>query len=73
MRFLPLVLVAFMAAPALVWIVVSNLMVKGTSGSMFGFETTGTVTVLIGFAVVSLALLGGWMMRFIARDQNRGV
>lgn len=71
MRFLPLVLVAFMAAPALVWALVSNLMVKGSSASHFGFESGSTVAVLIGFGVVSLVLLGGWMMRFIARDERR--
>lgn len=71
MRFLPLVLVGFMAAPALVWALVSNLLVEGSSASHFGFESGSTVAVLVAFGVVSLVLLGGWMMRFIARDQAR--
>lgn len=71
MRFLPLVLVGFMAAPIAIWALVSTLMVKGSSGNLFGFESAPTVAVLIGFAVVALGLLGTWMMRFIARDENR--
>ncbi|MCA1940952.1 MAG: hypothetical protein LDL26_08130 [Caenispirillum bisanense] len=72
MRYLPLVLVGFMAAPAIVWAIVATLMVEGSSGNLFGFESNGTVAVLVGFAVLALGLLGGWMMRFIARDQQRG-
>jgi hypothetical protein len=71
MRFLPLVLIAFMAAPVAIWALVDSLVVKGSSGNMFGFESAPTVAVLIIFGVVALGLLGVWMMRFIARDQGR--
>lgn len=71
MRFLPLVLIAFMAAPVAIWALVESLVVQGSSGNMFGFESGPTVAVLIAFGIVSLGLLGGWMMRFIARDQSR--
>ncbi|EKV31649.1 hypothetical protein C882_3399 [Caenispirillum salinarum AK4] len=71
MRFLPLVLVGFMAAPVFIWALVETLLVQGTSGKMFGFESGPTVAVLIGFGIVALGLLGTWMMRFIARDEGR--
>lgn len=71
MRYLPLVLVAFMAAPVAIWAVIDTVVVNGSSGRMFGFESAPVVVALVAFGVVALGLLGGWMVRFIARDQGR--
>lgn len=66
MRYLPYVLVAFMAAPIVLWVLITNFVVKGTATNF----STGDIVVLgsLGvFVALCFYLLPTWMSKFMAR------
>ncbi|NFV81445.1 hypothetical protein [Magnetospirillum aberrantis] len=69
MRFLPYVLVAAMAAPVVVWLLINTLVIKGTSTS-FGGNDLYVVLSLGGFMLLAFGLLSTWMDRFIQRTRD---
>lgn len=69
MRYLPYVLVAFMAAPVGVWLVIEFLVLGTGSTTRLSGENLLQITTLGLCGVVALTLLGWWMSRFIARTR----
>lgn len=66
MRFLPYVLVLFMAAPIILWVLITNFVIKGTASNF----STGDIAVLgsLGcFVALSFYLLPTWMSKFMKR------
>ncbi|HVI52107.1 MAG TPA: hypothetical protein VM661_12915 [Candidatus Sulfotelmatobacter sp.] len=66
MRYLPYVLVLFMAAPIVLWVFITNFVVKGTATNF----STGDLVVLgsLGcFVVASFILLPTWMSNFMKK------
>lgn len=66
MRFLPYVLVLFMAAPILLWVLITNFVIKGSATSF----SNGDLAVLgsLGFfTALCFYLLPSWMSKFMAR------
>lgn len=68
MRFLPYVLVLFMAAPIFAWFLINALVVKGTS-TVFSGNDLYVVISLGAFVVVAFVLLATWMDKFITKTR----
>jgi Kef-type K+ transport system membrane component KefB len=65
-RFLPYILVAAMAAPILVWLLIDTLVIKGTSTVFAGTDLYVVVSLGI-FTLLAFTLLATWMDRLIQR------
>ena len=70
MRFLPYVLIAFMAAPVLVWLAIEFLVLGGGSTTRFAVDTLWQVGSLSVFMLLSFFLLARWMSKQIAATQG---
>lgn len=68
MRFLPYVLVLFMAAPIFAWFLIDTLMVKGTA-TVFSGNDLYVVITLGAFVLVAFGLLATWMDKFISKTR----
>lgn len=68
MRYLPLVLVAFMIAPIAIWVIVAHSL-PGTT-TTFNDEQAYLLYTLVPLMIVAFGLLSRWSMRFIC--QTRG-
>jgi len=66
MRFLPYVLVLFMAAPILLWVLITNFVIKGTATN---FSTGDWVVLgsLGSFVLASFILLPTWMSKYMQK------
>ncbi len=63
MRYLPYVLVAAMAVPVLIWVLINSFVIHNSSTF-----TTGDVAVLVslgGFMVAAFVMLSKWMSKHI--------
>ena len=69
LRLLPYLLVLFMAAPVLVWVMINSLVIKGQATS---FGTTDLwVLIPLGLCMVAaFALLATWMDKLIVRTRG---
>lgn len=67
MRYLPLVLVAFMVAPMVIWAIVAASL-PGTH-TAFTADQSYALYTLVPLVAVALGLLAWWSMRFISRTQ----
>jgi len=70
MRFLPYVLIAFMAAPVVLWLAIEFLVLGGGSTTRFAADTLWQVASLSVFMLLSFALLGRWMSKHIAATRG---
>lgn len=61
MRFLPYLLIAFMAAPIVLWLVIEFVVLGGGSTTRFTQDNLWQVASLSVFMVLSFVLLGRWM------------
>lgn len=61
MRFLPYVLIAFMAAPIVLWLVIEFVVLGNGSTTRFAQDNLWQVTSLSVFMLVSFFFLGRWM------------
>ncbi len=66
MRYLPYVLVAFMAAPIVLWMLISKFMVQGTSND-FSNQDLWVLGSLGVFVVVAFFLLSTWLDKAITK------
>ncbi len=69
MRFLPYLLVAAMASPILIWILINNLVVKGHSTEFSGGDFWVMLS-LGGFCIVAFVLLSSWMDRMVQKTSR---
>lgn len=70
MRFLPYLLIAFMAAPIGLWLLIEFVVLGGGSTTRFAQDNLWQVGSLSVVMVVSFVLLGRWMSRHIAATQG---
>lgn len=68
MRFLPLVLIAFMVAPMAIWGIVSAAL-PGNHSAFPADQATAMYT-LLPLVAVAFGLLAWWSMRFICRTKG---
>ena len=68
MRYLPLLLIAFMLAPIAIWAIVANTL-PGTS-TPFSDEHTILLYTLVPLMLVAFGLLARWSMKFICRTHG---
>lgn len=68
MRFLPYILVAAMAAPILVWLLVDALVIKGTATAFAGMDLYVVLSLGL-FTVLAFTLLATWMDKLIQRTR----
>lgn len=64
MRFLPYLLVASMTVPILIWVFISNFVIRGSSTS-FPVSELWTLGLLGAIVVTAFYLLSTWMHRTI--------
>lgn len=69
MRLLPYLLVFAMSMPIIIWLIINNLVIRGSATSFSGADLWVLLS-LGGFMVVSFFLLSTWMSRFIARTRG---
>jgi hypothetical protein len=71
MRFLPYVLVAFMAAPIAIWLVIEFVVLGKGSLTRMAPDMIFQAVSLGAITVVAFVLLAVWMSRMIARTSSR--
>lgn len=69
MRFLPYLLVAGMATPILVWLLINTLVIKGHATEFVGGDLWVVVS-LGGFCVVAFFLLSTWMDKMVQKTSR---
>ncbi|SIS37568.1 hypothetical protein [Insolitispirillum peregrinum] len=70
MRFLPYVLVAFMAAPILIWAFIQFVVLRPGSLTRFAPDMLFQVLSLGTITLAAFVLLAVWMSRMIARTSQ---
>lgn len=70
MRFLPYVLVAFMAAPIFLWALIQFVILRPGSLTRFAPDMLYQVLSLGAITVAAFAFLAVWMSRIIARTSR---
>lgn len=68
MRFLPYILVLAMAAPVVIWLIINNLVIKGTA-TAFGGNDLYVLLTLGAFVILAFFLLSTWMDKLIRRTR----
>lgn len=67
MRFLPYLLVAFMAAPIIIWAIIQFVVLRPGSLTRFAPDMLYQVLSLGGITIAAFAFLAVWMSRIVAR------
>jgi hypothetical protein len=71
MRFLPYLLVAFMAAPIAIWLIIEFIVLGGSSLTRMAPDMLFQAISLGAITVVAFVLLAVWMSRVIAQTSGR--